>query len=152
TYGSFHQTNDHFTIGDHTERLAYYAGFNGNRSDLGLATPTSDIIHDRGYGFGGFGSLIYNRSPEDQFRLVVAIRRDDYQIPNAADDQAAGIRDNEAERDALLNFSWVRAAAPGVLLTVSPFYHFNRANFLGGPNDPLSTLDKLDSHYAGGQV
>jgi outer membrane receptor protein involved in Fe transport len=126
---------------------------NGNRSDLGLQTPTSAVIHDRGDGFGGFGSLIYNRSPKDQFRLVAAVRRDDYQIPNGADDQANGVRDNERERDALINFSWVRATAPGWLLTISPFYHFNRADYFGGPNDPsLSTLDKLDTHYGGAQV
>jgi len=153
TYGSFHQTNDHFTIGSHTERLAYYVGLNGNRSDLGLATPTSAVIHDRGDGFGGFGSLIYNSSPKDQFRLVAAVRRDDYQIPNAPADQENGVRDRDQERDALVNFSWVHAPLPGVLLTVSPFYHFNRANYIGGPNDPqLSTLDKLDTHYGGAQV
>ena len=153
TYGSFHQTNDHFTIGSHTERLAYYVGLNGNRSDLGLATPTSAVIHDRGDGFGGFGSLIYNSSPKDQFRLVAAVRRDDYEIPNAPADQENGVRDRDQERDALVNFSWVHAPLPGVLLTVSPFYHFNRANYIGGPNDPqLSTLDKLDTHYGGAQV
>ena len=153
TFGSFNQTNDHFTIGSHTERFAYYVGLNGNRSDYGLGTPASGVIHDRGDGFGGFGSLIFNRSPKDQFRLVAAIRRDDYQIPNSVDDQANGVRDLDRERDALANFSWVHAAKPGVLLTVSPFYHFNRADYLGGPNDPsLSTLDKLDTQYGGAQV
>jgi outer membrane receptor protein involved in Fe transport len=153
TYGSFHQTNDQLTLGSHTERLAYYVGLNGNRSDYGLQTPTPALIHDRGDGFGGFGSLIYNRSPQDQFRLVAAARRDDYQIPNGVDDQASGVRDNDRERDGLVNFSWVHTAARGLLLTVSPFYHFNRADYLGGPNDPtLSTLDKLDSHYAGAQI
>jgi TonB dependent receptor/Carboxypeptidase regulatory-like domain/TonB-dependent Receptor Plug Domain len=153
TYGSFHQTNDHFTFGSHTERFAYYVGLNGNRSDLGLATPTSAVIHDRGDGLGGFGSLIYNRSPKDQLRLIAAVRRDDYQIPNAPDDQESGVRDRERERDALVNFSWVHAAQPGLLLTASPFYHFNRADYLGGADDPgLSTLEKLDAQYGGAQV
>jgi hypothetical protein len=153
TYGSFHQTNDQLNFGSHTERLAYYVGLNGNRSDQGLATPTSAVIHDRGDGFGGFGSLIFNRSAKDQFRLIAAIRRDDYQIPNSPDDQAGGVRDLDRERDGLVNFSWVHTAAPGVLLTVSPFYHFNRADYLGGPNDPnLSTLDKLDTQYGGAQI
>jgi hypothetical protein len=153
TFGSFYQTNDRFSFGSHTERFAYYVGLNGNRSDYGLQTPTSAVIHDRGDGFGGFGTLIYNRSPSDQFRLVAAVRRDDYQIPNGADDQANGVRDLDQERDALVNFSWVHAAGPGLLLTVSPFYHFNRADYLGGPNDPsLSTLDKLDTQYGGAQI
>ena len=153
TYGSFHQTNDELTFGSHTERFAYFAGLNGNRSDSGLETPGPQVIHDRGSGLGGFASLIYNASPKDQFRLVTAIRRDDYQVPNGPDDQSAGVRDMEQERDALTNFSWVHTASPGVLLTVSPFYHFNRAEYLGGPNDPgLSTLDQLDSQYGGAQV
>ena len=153
SYGNFHQTNDHFTFGSHTERFAYYVGLNGNRSDLGLQTPTSAVIHDRADGFGGFGSLVYNRSSQDQFRLIAAVRRDDFQIPNGPDDQANGVRDRDQERDALVNFSWVHAPAPGLLLTVSPFYHFNRADYLGGPDDPsVSTLDKLDTHYGGAQV
>jgi hypothetical protein len=153
TYGSFHQTNDHLTFGSHTERFAYYVGLNGNRSDLGLATPTSAVIHDRGNGFGGFGSLTYNLSPKDQLRFVGATRWDNYQIPNSPDDQVAGVRDVEHERDSLGNFSWVHEAARGVLLTVSPFYHFNRAEYLGGPNDPtLSTVDKLDTQYGGAQI
>lgn len=153
TFGSFNQTNDQFSFGSHTEKFAYYVGLNGNRSDYGLQTPGPQVIHDRGDGLGGFGSLIYNRSSKDQFRLVAALRRDDYQIPNGADDQANGVRDIDQERDGLVNFSWVHTAAPGVLLTVSPFYHFNRANYVGGPNDPsLSTLDKLDTQYAGAQI
>ncbi len=153
TLGSFYQTNDRFSFGSHTERLAYYVSLNGNRSDYGLQTPTAAVIHDRGDGFGGFGSLFYNLSAKDQFRLVAAVRRDDYQIPNGADDQASGVRDIDQERDALVNFSWVHTAGPGLMLTVSPFYHFNRADYLGGPSDPsLSTLDKLDSQYGGAQV
>ncbi len=153
TYGSFHQTNDELTLGGHSQRFAWYVGLNGNRSDFGLATPGPDIIHDRASGLGGFGTLIYNWTPKDQLRLVTSIRRDDYQIPNAPDDQGAGVRDNERERDALANFSWVHEASAGVLLTVSPFYHFNRAQYLGGPNDPgISTGDSLDSQYGGAQV
>ncbi len=153
TFGSFHQTNDQLSFGSHTAKFAYYVGLNGNRSDYGLQTPGPAVVHDRGDGFGGFGSLIYNQSSKDQFRLIAALRRDDYQIPNGADDQANGVRDLDQERDGLVNFSWVRTTAPGVLFTVSPFYHFNRANYIGGPNDPgLSTLDKLDTQYGGAQV
>jgi outer membrane receptor protein involved in Fe transport len=40
-----------------------------------------------------------------------------------------------------------------VLFTVSPFVHFNRANYDGDPNDaPLSTVQHLDSTYAGAQI
>ena len=31
--------------------------------------------------YGGFASFLYNRTPEDQFRLVTQLRRDFFQIP-----------------------------------------------------------------------
>jgi uncharacterized protein YbjT (DUF2867 family) len=39
-----------------------------------------------------------------------------------------------------------------MLLTVSPFYHYNTANFEGGPNDPIVTIDERRSQYGGAQA
>lgn len=151
--GNFFQTNDQISFGSHTERFAYYASVSGNRTDLGLATPAPQILHDRANGAGGIATLIFNAAPSDQLRLVTSLRRDFYQIPNDPNQQAAGVRDAEKESDAFLNFSWVRTAAPGVLLTISPFYHFNRANYIGGAGDqPISPNDEHASHYAGAQI
>ena len=153
SYGSFHETNNQISFGDHTNRFAYYASLNGNRTDLGLQTPTSEVLHDLGSGFGGFASLIFNATAADQLRLVTSARMDLFQIPNTPDDQAAGTRDIERERDGFVNFSWVHTVGTGVLLTVSPFYHYNLANFDGGPNDtPFIATDHRSSQYAGGQV
>jgi len=66
---------------------------------------------------------------------------------------AAGIRDVERERDAVTTISWVHTFQPGLLLTVSPFYHYNRANYDGDPNDaPLSTTQHRGSQYGGAQI
>ncbi|HYL78063.1 MAG TPA: TonB-dependent receptor [Bryobacteraceae bacterium] len=147
TFGSFYQTNDQLSFGDHTQRLAYFGSINGNRSDYGLETPGPAVLHDRVWGLGGFGTVIFNRDPANQFRLVTSLRRDDYQIPNA------DLRDVERERDALADFTWVHTFSPAALLTVSPFVHFNRANFDGDPHDtPVSTVQHRDSLYAGAQV
>ncbi len=152
TYGSFNQTNDQINFGSHTEKFAYFASLNGNRSDYGLSTPGPDILHDRVWGVGGMTTLIYNRDPNDQLRFITTLRRDDYQIPNDPAAEAAGIRDIERERDAVLSFSWVHTFAPDILFTVSPFYHFNRANYDGDPTDtPVSTTQHRDSQYAGAQ-
>ncbi len=117
TFGTFHQTNDQINFGSHTEKFAYFASINGNRSDYGLETPGPDVLHDRVWGLGGMGTLIYNRDANNQFRFVTSLRRDDYQIPNDPDAEAAGIRDVERERDALASFSWVHTFQPGLLLT-----------------------------------
>ena len=63
SYGSFNRTKDQFSFGDHTERFAYYASISGNRTDLGLETPSTEILHDLGAGLGGFASLIFNKTP-----------------------------------------------------------------------------------------
>src|SRR5215471_5787320 len=153
SFGSENETNDQISFGDHTQRFAYYASLSGNRTDLGLQTPTEEVIHDQASGVSGFTSLIFNATPADQLRLVASARHDHFQVPNGPDDQAAGIRDVERERDAFANFSWVHTVGPGVLLTLSPFYHFNRAAFDGGSNDtPIVTTDHRTSQYIGGQV
>jgi TonB-dependent receptor-like protein/carboxypeptidase family protein len=153
SYGNFNQTNDQINFGSHTERLAYYASVNANRSDLGLETPSTPVIHDQVSGVGGFGSLIFNATPRDQLRLVASLRKDHYQIPNTPTDQAVGIRDLDRESDAFVNFSWIRTLGPGKLLTVSPFYHFNRAQLVGGEGDtPLITNHNRGSNYLGGRA
>ena len=87
TFGTFHQTNDQMNFGSHTEKFAYFGSVNGNRSDYGLETPGPDVLHDRVWGLGGMGTLIYNRDANNQFRFVTSLRRDDYQIPNDPDAQ-----------------------------------------------------------------
>ena len=48
--------------------------------------------------------------------------------------------------------TWVNTYSPGLMLIVSPFYHFNRAAYEGGPNDVPITTDNRASNYEGGQV
>jgi len=153
SYGQFNQTNDQINFGDHTDRFAYYASLNGNYSDFGLATPTAAVLHDEAHGVGTFASVIYNATVRDQLRLVAAVRADHYQVPNDPEAQSAGIRDSERERDAFINFSWVKTLGADRLLTVSPFYHFNRADFIGGRSDaPVIPNERRSSQYAGAQV
>ena len=50
-------------------------------------------------------------------------------------------------------FSWMRTLNDKLLLTVSPFYHYNRAAFIGGPNDtPVIPTDERSSQYGGAQI
>ncbi|MDD5543687.1 MAG: TonB-dependent receptor [Acidobacteriia bacterium] len=150
SYGNFNTTNDQISFGDHTQRFAYYFSLNANRSDLGLETPTSDVIHDIAAGGGFFASLFYNITPQNQLRLVASARGDHYQIPNAPDQQSAGTRDLDLERDAFVNLSWIHTMGSGVLLTVSPYYHFNRANYEGGAGDlPVIPQQENTANYAG---
>jgi outer membrane cobalamin receptor len=154
--GNFYQTDDQFNFGGHTNRFAYYASVNGNRTNLGLQTPTSAVIHDAANGFGGFTSLIYNADSQDQLRLVAQLRRDFYQVPFDPNDpgtQGQFLRDANHENDSFVTFSWVRTFSPGLMLTVSPFYHYNSANYQSSFQDfPSSANENRSSKYEGGQT
>jgi hypothetical protein len=166
-FGNWFQTNDQLNFGSHTERFAYYASVNGNRSNYGLQTPIAQVFHDAENGYGGFASFIFNRDSKDQFRLVTSLREDYYQIPydpnpnsignqqlvQAGESPSYGLRDGEHERDGYLTFSWVRTFNANTLLTVSPFYHYNSADYQGGANDypVISTMDQA-ANYGGLQA
>lgn len=147
--GNYGQTNDYASIGSHTENFAYYASVNGNRSDLGIQTPVPQIIHDAQNGYGGFSTLIFNATPDDQLRLVFSARHDNYDIPNMP-----GQPDDDVQRetDVLAILSWVRKLGTDAALTTSLFYHQNQADLDGAANDfPISTTDQRSSTYVGGQ-
>jgi TonB dependent receptor/Carboxypeptidase regulatory-like domain/TonB-dependent Receptor Plug Domain len=168
--GNFYQTNDALSFGSHTERFAYYASLNANRSNLGIQTPVPQVVHDAENGYGGFTSLIFNLDPSDQLRFVASLRKDYYQIPydpfpndieNApiaangfqAQYPSLNLRDGDHESDAFVNFSWVHTFNSKLLLTVSPFFHRNTADYSSSPDDfPIATTQNRTSTYAGGQI
>jgi hypothetical protein len=165
--GNFYQTNDQLSCGGHTQRFAYYVSGNGNRSNYGLQTPIPQVVHDAANGYGGFASFIFNPDPKNQFRVVASLRRDYYQIPidpdpnstgnlileSAGESPSYGLRDAESEPDGYVTFSWVHTFNPNMLLTVSPFYHYNGADYRGGPNDyPVISTVNQNANYAGMQA
>jgi outer membrane receptor protein involved in Fe transport len=161
TAGNFYQTDDQLSCGAHTERFAYYASANGNRSAYGLQTPIPQVVNDAVNGYGGFASFIFNPNPKNQYRLVTSLRRDYYQIPidpnpNSSGNQiypSSGLHDAESEPDGYVTFSWIHTFNPNLLLTVSPFYHYNGADYKGGPNDtPVISSVNQNASYAGAQT
>jgi hypothetical protein len=170
SFGNFYQTNDQVNFGSHTERFAYYASLNGNRSDLGIQTPVPEVVHDATHGYGSFGSLIFNVDASNQLRLITSARHDYYQIPydpfandieNAptpengfsAQYPSIGLRDTDRESDALANFTWVHTFNPRLLLTISPFFHYNSADYDSSTHDvPVATTQHHNSIYGGGQA
>jgi TonB dependent receptor/Carboxypeptidase regulatory-like domain/TonB-dependent Receptor Plug Domain len=167
SFGNWYGTNDQLNFGGHTQRFAYYASLNGNRSNYGLQTPIGQVFHDAENGYGGFGSFIFNPDSKNQFRLVTSLREDYYQIPYdpdpnsignqqlvaAGESPSWGLRDGEHERDGYAAFSWVHTFNPNSLLTVSPFYHYNSADYQGGANDypVISTMNQA-ANYEGLQA
>ncbi len=166
TAGNFYQTDDQISCGGHTQRFAYYASLNGNRSNYGLQTPIPQVYNDAENGYGGFASFIYNHDSKNQFRVVASLRQDYYQIPVDPDPNSVGnqilessglvpsygLHDAEREPDGYLLFSWVHTFDPTTLLTLSPFYHYNAADYQGSPDDyPVSTNVNLQANYVGFQ-
>ncbi len=161
TSGNFYQTDDQLSCGGHTQRFAYYASANGNRSAYGLQTPVPLVVNDAVNGFGGFASFIFNPDAKSQYRLVASLRRDYYQIPidpdpNSIGNQvypSSGLHDAEREPDGYATFSLIHTFNAKTLLTVSPFYHYNGADYEGGANDyPVISTVYQNANYAGAQV
>ncbi|MGB6027598.1 MAG: carboxypeptidase regulatory-like domain-containing protein [Candidatus Sulfotelmatobacter sp.] len=167
TAGNFYQTNDQISCGNHTARSAYYASLNGNRSQYGLQTPIPQTVNDAANGFGGFASFIFNPDPRNQYRIVGSLRRDYYEIPidpnlNSIGNQilvtsglvpSSGLHDAEVEPDGYVTFSWVHSFNANTLLTVSPFYHYNGADYRGGANDvPVISSVNQNANYGGLQA
>ena len=161
SFGNWYQTNDQFNLGGHTNRFAYYASVSGDRSNYGLQTPIGQVVYDADNGYGGFASFLVNANSANQFRLVASLRQDYYQIPIDPDPNSAGnqvypsygLRDTEREPDGYVTFSWIHTFNPNLLLTVSPFYHFNAADYNGGANDvPVISTVHQSANYAGAQA
>jgi hypothetical protein len=165
--GNFYQTNDQISCGGHTQRFAYYVSLNGNRSDYGLQAPIGQVFHDAENGYGGFASFVFNPNSANQFRLVTSLRQDYYQIPYDPDPNSIGnqqlatagaspsygLRDGEREPDGYVVFSWIHTFNPNTLLTVSPFYHYNGADYEGGANDyPVISTVNQTANYGGLQA
>jgi outer membrane cobalamin receptor len=152
SYGTLNETDNQVSLGDHTDRFAYYGSVSGNRTDFGLEPPVAESIHNDASGVSGFASLIFKSSPTDQFRVVSSVRGDHYEVPNTPEDEALGIDDHQRERDAFVNVSWMHTIGTSAFLTVSPFYHYNRARYDGGAEDPIVTTDHRTSQYFGAQA
>ena len=150
------------SFGSHTERFAYYASVNGNRSDLGLQPPVPQFVHDAVNGIGGFGSFIYNIDPANQLRLMTSARRDYFQIPydpflndyeNTFGYNSYGLRDGQHEADAGVLFSWVHTFNSHLMATVSPFFHYNSGDYESKPTDiPTASTEDRASTFVGGQT
>ncbi|WP_158824096.1 TonB-dependent receptor [Granulicella sp. S156] len=161
TAGNFFQTNDQISLGDHTERFAWYASLNGNRSDYGLQPAVSQPVHDAENGYGGFASLVYNHDSANQLRLTTQLRTDYYQIPKDPDPNdwessfynSSQLNDGEHETDSYAAFTWLHTFSATTLSQVSPFFHYNSVNYQSSPNDmPVATTVNETGLYAGGQA
>ena len=161
TLGNFYQTNDQLSLGDHTQKFAWYTSFNSNRSQYGLQPPIEQPVHDASNGYGGFVSLLYNRDAANQLRLVTQLRSDYYQIPydpnvDSWQNQlynSSGLRDGEHENDAYTAFTWVHNFNASTLLQVSPFFHYNKAKYDPSLDDlPNATSSDQTGNYGGIQA
>ncbi len=128
--------------------------------------PIPQVVNDADNGFGGFASFIFNPDAKNQYRLVTSLRRDYYQIPidpipiqfgnqilESSGDPSSGLHDAEVEPDGYATFSWIHTFNPQTLLTVSPFYHYNGADYYGGANDyPVISTVYQNANYAGAQT
>ena len=163
TAGNLYTGESQLSLGDHSEKTAWYGSVTGSRSNYGLATPVAGIDHDSTNSQSGFLSMIRNQTAKDQLRLNAQYRQDYFQVPFDPDANdyectsdyycSAGLRDAQKERDSFVIGNWVHTISPGALISVAPFYHFNQSNYDSAANDdPVATTWHQTSNYAGAQA
>jgi TonB dependent receptor/Carboxypeptidase regulatory-like domain/TonB-dependent Receptor Plug Domain len=161
--GQFSTGEAQLSLGNHSQRNAWYTSVTGQRSDYGLAPPVVDLHHDATNSQSFFGSLIRNQTPKDQLRVDAQFRQDHFQIPYDPDPNdfecvstyycSFGLRDAQTERDGFVIANWVHTLSPRALFSVGPFYHWNQSNYDSKPTDmPVATTWHQGSNYAGAQA
>jgi hypothetical protein len=162
--GNLYTGEAQFSLGDHSEKTAWYASGTGSRSNYGLATPVPQILHDAANSQSGLVSVIRNQTTGDQIRIDGQYRQDFFQVPydpNPNDYECAppvsyycswGLRDGQTERDSFVIANWVHTISPKALFDLAPFYHVNQANYDSPSTDiPAATTWHQSSNYVGGQ-
>ncbi len=161
--GNFYTGATEVSLGDHTEKTAWYASLNGSRSNYGLATPVAAVYHDATNSQSGFVSLIRNQTARAQLRVNAQYRQDYFEIPYDPDandwEQASqyydsyGLRDGQTERDSFAIADWTHTISTKALFSLAPFYHFNEADYDARRTDfPVATTWHQRSNYEGAQA
>lgn len=158
--GNFFQTNDQLSLGDHSQRFAWYTSLNANYSNDGLEPAVPLPVHDHQSGYGGFGTLVFNHDPANQLRYVGQLRTDYYQIPYDPNPDwenqlydSSSLRDGERETDSYGAFTWLHTFSSNTVAQVSPFYHYNSTNYQPSSDDqPNATTAIQTGVYAGGEA
>ena len=161
--GSLDTGEAQVSLGDHSEKTAWYASATGSRSNYGLATPVTAIYHDATNSESGFVSVIRNQTAKDQLRVDGQLREDYFQVPydpSQTDYECAstyycsyGLRDGQTERDSFVIANWVHTFSPKALVSAAPFYHWNQSNYDSNPTDqPVATTWNQNSNYGGAQA
>ena len=131
--------------------LAPEYGGDGGKKVGGCASKTGPVAAFPAH-WGPNGATRYDKKQ---------MRQDYYQIPVDPDPNSSGnqvypsfgLHDSEREPDAYLTFSWVHTFNPNLLLTVSPFYHYNQASYNSSPSDfPVISNVRQTANYAGLQA
>ena len=160
--GNLYTGEAQLSLGNHSEKTAWYASATGSRSNYGLATPVAAIDHDATNSESGFVSLIRNQTPKDQLRVDGQLRQDHFQVPYDPDPNdyettsgyysSYGLRDAQTERDSFVIANWVHTISPNALFSLAPFYHFNQSNYDSLSTDlPAATTWHQNSNYVGAQ-
>ena len=160
--GNLYSGEAQLSLGNHSEKTAWYSSVTGSRSNYGLATPVPAIYHDATDSQSGFLSLIRNQTPKDQLRLDAQVRHDFFQVPYDPDPNdyectsgyycSTGLRDGQTEDDSFVILDWVHTLSPKALFDVAPFYHLNVSNYDSPTDDyPVATTWHQRSNYAGAQ-
>ncbi len=134
TYGSFGASGGDLGLGYGTATFGNFLAVDGVRSGRFLDTPEFLPLHDVGNNQTLFDRLDFQPTGQDVIHLNVFLARNDLEIPNNYDQQAAG----QAQSQRVLTWSlapgYQRTVSSHTLVTINPYIRKDQFNYYPSSN------------------
>lgn len=128
-YGSFGSWSEGLTYGAGGARWGNFVAVGVSGSGRFLDTPEFRPMHAKGNAESIFDRVDWNPTERDQLHLNLSAARSWFQTPNTYDAQAAGQDQRSQIRSFNIAPGWTRTMKRDLLLTVRPFFRFDRSQY-----------------------
>lgn len=142
-YGSFGTWSTGLVLATGGKRWGHFVAFHGEGSNRFLDSPEFFPMHDHGNSEGFFDRIDWQPGSANLFHLNWGGSRSWFQTPNSYDTAAAGQDQHSQIRSANIAFGWNHIVSPFLLVTFTPFYRHEEAQYFPSANplaDATATL------------
>jgi len=133
-FGSFGSVSQGVTYGAGNNQWGSFSAVNASLSGRFLDTPEFRPIHSRGNAESIFERLDWQLGNVDTMQLNLTASRSWFQTPNTYDADAAGQDQRSQIRSFNIAPGWTHVLSPGALLTLKPFFRFDRSEYFPSAN------------------
>jgi len=134
TYGTFGTFSQDGSLGYGNAPIGNFVTFSFERSGRFLDAPEFTVLHDKGTSASLFDRADYSPNSKDTFHFNLSLARNSFQNPNDFDQQAVDQAQRQMVHSLNIAPGYVHIFSPTTVLTVSPYYRLDTAQYLASPN------------------